>query len=278
MTRHWRGGPALLSIAVLVLAACGGGESTPTVAITATEYSFTIDPEVPAGPVTLTLTNDGAAEHHAQLLRLNDGVTMDDLGAALATEDVGALFAVSTPEGGVGVQAPDTTSSAVTVDLTPGNYVLACFITDDDGVPHLAKGMLQPFEVTGTDDADLPAAEGTIVGTDFAFELPADFDGDGTFRFENRGEQVHEVNVIALPPEAAGITREQVLAALTGEAGPPPFELTSAGGGQAILPGAAENVEFDLDTGTYLLICFVPDPTSGAPHAALGMVEVVQVE
>jgi hypothetical protein len=36
----------------------------------------------------------------------------------------------------------------VTLNLEAGTYVLACFIPSPDGVPHLAKGMLMPIQVS----------------------------------------------------------------------------------------------------------------------------------
>jgi plastocyanin len=38
------------------------------------------------------------------------------------------------------------------------------------------------------------------------------------------------------------------------------------------------SMDVDLPAGNYAFICFVPDPTSGAPHAALGMIGALTVE
>jgi hypothetical protein len=43
-------------------------------------------------------------------------------------------------------------------------------------------------------------------------------------------------------------------------------------------PGVTMWAELSLDPGTYLLVCFVPDPETGAPHAMLGMIEAYVVE
>ena len=40
------------------------------------------------------------------------------------------------------------TSRSTTGNLAPGNYVFLCFVQTADGVPHLAKGMIAPIEVT----------------------------------------------------------------------------------------------------------------------------------
>lgn len=45
--------------------------------------------DVTAGPAQLNLVNEGMEPHHVQLVKLNEGVTMDDVGAALATGNPG---------------------------------------------------------------------------------------------------------------------------------------------------------------------------------------------
>ena len=34
----------------------------------------------------------------------------------------------------------------------------------------------------------------------------------------------------------------------------------------------------DLTPGTYLAVCFIPDPVNGIPHVMLGMTQIVEVE
>ncbi|HET9948725.1 MAG TPA: hypothetical protein VFQ22_07375 [Longimicrobiales bacterium] len=37
----------------------------------------------------------------------------------------------------------------VPVDLVPGSYVALCFVSDaGDGLPHVAHGMVMPFEIS----------------------------------------------------------------------------------------------------------------------------------
>ena len=60
--------------------------------------------------------------------------------------------------GPTGVQPGEARST--TSNLTPGHYVFLCFVQSADGVPHLAKGMIAPLEVTepAVED-DVPAAD-----------------------------------------------------------------------------------------------------------------------
>jgi uncharacterized cupredoxin-like copper-binding protein len=49
--------------------------------------------------------------------------------------------------GGIAGLAPGN-SAYFEVDLTPGNYALACFVPDSkDGKPHIAHGMVKEFKV-----------------------------------------------------------------------------------------------------------------------------------
>ena len=73
-----------------------------------------------------------------------------------------------------------------------------------DGVPHLAKGMLKPLQVT---PAPAPAtantvdARGTFTLKDFSFEMPDRLPaGLATYKVVNVGPQIHELNLLKLAP------------------------------------------------------------------------------
>ena len=57
--------------------------------------------------------------------------------------------------------------------------------------------------------------------------------------------------------------------------GPPPFD--DAGGLGAQNPGGKGYIQTNLTAGNYAFLCFVPDATTGKPHAALGMVRAFTV-
>ena len=226
---------------------------------------------VTAGPAQLNLVNEGSEPHHVQLVKLNDGVTMDDVEAALATGNPGALMEIGTFAGGTGVADPGSESSAdALVDLEEGTYVMLCFIEGPDGVPHLALGMVEPFEVGPADGevAEMPEPDATVNLVDFGFdqsELPS----NGVVEVVNASEgQLHEMNLLKL---AEGKTGQDVAAFFGGEVqGPPPF--SSVGGMQGLAPGASQLLVLeDLPVGDYMMICLIPDPTDGVPHAEKGM-------
>ncbi len=73
-----------------------------------------------------------------------------------------------------------------------------------------------------------------------------------------------------------GTTPQQFLAALApGAAGPPPGAFL--GGPGALSMGEGDYWTVTLKSGTYLLLCFVPDAASGAPHFVMGMIREVKV-
>src|SRR5215216_5272685 len=68
-------------------------ETRIVVTLQAEDFKFDGPSEVQAGLATVTLVNNGEEPHHAQLVKLNEGVTMDEFQAALQNPDPSALFA-----------------------------------------------------------------------------------------------------------------------------------------------------------------------------------------
>lgn len=296
LSRAWRVTAALLALMVLA-AGCAGDEPAgdagddttvdttedadstevaaepQTIEIDAKDFSFDMPASISAGLVRLHLTNSGEQPHHAQLARLNEGVTVEDLQQAFQEEGEAALRMV-TFTGGPSTVDPGGEEDSL-VELAEGSYVMLCFVADPaDGVPHFAKGMMEPFEVTAAEgEAEAPEVAGEIMLDDFEIVLPEEFGGSGVYRVVNKGEQPHEVSLLKLQE---GKTGADVEAFFTQPAGPPPFE--SAGGFQAISPGEEGFLPLDLGPGQYLALCHVPDPESGESHAALGMVAEFSVE
>jgi hypothetical protein len=283
-----------VSLAIGLLAvACGGEEiPIPAVAIGAADYSFALPDSIPGGLTRLQLTNNGKEEHHAQIFRLNDGVTLPQFQGAFQGifqapperqgEATGRALALISLAGGPGTAVPGGKSEAV-VDLKAGQHVLVCFVESPDRAPHVAKGMLKTLTVTAAPAKQpaLPQAKATVSLNDFAFTgLPSLSSGKVTLQVTNNGKQPHEMPVVRLKG-ITGAQLKQILSAppTPGQApppGPPPFE--GAGGLQAISPGATAWTTLDLTPGEYALVCFVPDPASGKPHVALGMISTFTVK
>lgn len=277
---------SLLSTALVAACAAPAADTPPpSVALTASDYAFSIADTVAGGFVNVSFTNSGAEDHHAQIIRLNDGVTREQFRETLAaamqavpTEGEGALmriFEISTLAGGPGMLAPGRVVDVV-ADLAPGEYVLMCFVPGPDGVPHIVKDMMKFFTVAApAATQQMPTPAFTVNLADFAFsEVPAISAGRTTIEVQNSGPEPHEMTVLKLE----GVTAEQLLQMMASPMptdsahGPPPF--TSVGGVQGLMPGSKGWVTLDLTPGNYVLLCFIPSPANkGAPHLALGMVK-----
>jgi hypothetical protein len=248
--------------------------------IGAREYAFDFNDKIDGGLVRLRLENKGRETHQAQVVRLNDGVTQAQFQAALQNPDERVVLSMISLAGGP--NAVDAGGKQTTVsDLRAGQYALLCFVESDDGVPHLAKGMVKPFEVTApaqAASANPPQAKANITLVDSSF-LGTESIGSGktTVQVTNGGPQPHEMTIIRLKE---GLTVDQLSAVLTGQAppppGPPPIE--SAGGVAALSVGLKGWADLDLTAGNYALLCFVPDATTGETHAAKGMIKGLTVK
>jgi plastocyanin len=254
-----------------------------TIALTAQEYSFSGPASATAGVTTITLQNAGKEEHQAQLVKLNEGKAFSDLTTALATGNPEAALAIVTVSGGPTAVQPGATGQT-TQALDAGNYAFLCFISGADGIPHVAKGMIQPLTITGTaSDTTLPAGDATVTAKDFSFDVSTPVAaGEHTFTFTNNGPQPHEAGIIKL---TGAMTVDQIKGVFTASPapsgqepqGPPPWE--DAGGSGAIAPGATATFTANLEAGQqYAFICFVPDPATGQPHAALGMITAIPTQ
>ena len=266
-------GAAAATTAAAAATTAAAGAAAPTeVKIGMAEYSYSDVPATVAGGlVTVTATNNGKEEHQATLLRLNDGVTLQQaLGDFAADPNKG--FADIQLFGGPNSVAPGASVSA-TADLPAGNYAFVCLIPGSDGIPHAAKGMLAPFTVSapGGTAAPAPQSDGQIVTKEYNFTLPQGFSGNGTFDISNQGEQNHEMAVYAVAPGSTTADVQAFLASTEPPAGPPP--IIPSGGISAAAPGSDIFVHLDLKAGDYVMVCFLPDTKSGAPHFSLGMIQ-----
>ena len=258
----------------------------PELVVVAADFRFDMPASISGGLTRLTLRNDGAVDHHAMFMRLNEGSTLADLEATLSQPDPAPIFAVAQslggPEVGAGRQA------TVIAALPLGQYMVICVIPEADGTPHYMMGMQAPLEVVEpTIRAVPPTADLTVEMVDFAFEMPSMQVAPGPQIWEvpNVGEQVHELVIFQLAP---GVTFEQAQAIFSAlpepgatpaadaamatppAAGPPPFTLV--GGVAPMNPGYTNWPVLDLEPSDYVAICFVPDPATGMPHFALGMI------
>ena len=174
---------------------------------------------------------------------------------------------------------PDQTSYAV-IDLTPGAWVLW-------GRSFAAAPEPVIVTVTGEAPADQPVPQAAVrvEMTEYSFSVsPGLAAGPQMIEVVNEGVQPHFLSVTGVP---AGTTVEDALALLFGMGADPAAAPTGGLGFDDLVPvldttDQSHDVTAwyaaDLAPGTYLLACYVPDPGSGAPHAMLGMAQIVEVE
>lgn len=108
--------------------------------VTATDFAFEFGP-VEAGRTSFVLTNEGTEAHFLLLVKLAEGVTLEQL---LASED-GEGMTEGEWETRIASAGDD---EAVTFDVEPGTYGLLCFLPTTDGTPHTMLGMQAELTVT----------------------------------------------------------------------------------------------------------------------------------
>lgn len=113
--------------------------------ITLSDFKFDLSDSITAGTKSIDVVVGPGQPHELVIFRLLPGKTMDDFMAW------GASYKGPLPAsvvGGTTAAAPGT-PQRVTVDFTPGQYILICFVPDaTDGKPHMVKGMVRTFTVS----------------------------------------------------------------------------------------------------------------------------------
>jgi uncharacterized cupredoxin-like copper-binding protein len=109
-----------------------------------TDYGFKFSTPLTAGHHVILARDDAVQDHELVLLRLQPGKPVREM-LVWAHHPVGPPPAM--PIGGFTVLSTGR-SSEMTVDLTPGEYGLICYVPDShDGKPHAEHGMVQQITV-----------------------------------------------------------------------------------------------------------------------------------
>lgn len=219
--------------------------------IEAGEYFLRTSGNVPAGWTTIQLKNIGVENHEANLSLLNDGVTFDQVLAAIKSDDPSAGDGLAVPMGGPSAIKPGGIAE-VAMELKAGRYIMTCFIPNPQGTPHAALGMAIPFTVTpGANPAPaLPADLSTVTLKDDGPEwTPPTKAGRAQYRVVNAGTKPAGFSLLRVLP---GKTVEDVQQFFSG---PPsgPFPIEGAGGTSSIAPGLSALVTIDFTPADYIL-------------------------
>ena len=121
------------------------GPPAADLTITMTDFAFGLSQPITAGMHTLHVKNVGKQPHEVVVVKLDDGKSVKDFGAAFAPgasgpppgQAMGGLVGIE--EGATGY---------FTGQFKPGRYGLICFFPDSaTGAPHFTKGMVLDFTV-----------------------------------------------------------------------------------------------------------------------------------
>ena len=284
MARTTRNLPALGALALvtasLVLGACGNDDeaeqaaATPnTLAIAANEAGnqsrLSVPRSVPAGLVSVELTNTGKVFHEAQLIRLDPGHTPDEALRVIAAEGAPSPAWIHAA-GGTG-PAPPHASTSATQRLRPGNYMVydAPFLNEGQGV----KFGVATFKVEGrAEKGELPKSTANVQAYEYGFRASGLKAGANTVKFTNAGSEPHHVIAVPYRP---GATLAEVREAFKREQGgaEPPLDFENPSSTARIDGGTEQVTELNLERpGKYALLCFVSDRKGGPPHVAHGMI------
>lgn len=133
------------ALAVTAAPAVGAADPQPDVMLTLKDYSFVFSTPLTAGHHVIKVDNAATQPHEVFLIKLAPGKTAEDLGKWAATYKGDPP---GTPMGGTPALSQGN-AQYVLVDLTPGNYLALCFISDaKDGKPHVDHGMILPFTIS----------------------------------------------------------------------------------------------------------------------------------
>jgi hypothetical protein len=126
----------------------GGSAPKADGTVTLADFNFLGDVNsLPAKKTTLEVKNGGPQPHELTVIKLNNGVTVDQLKALLNSDTPPAGPPPIDDAGGLGALQANQTGF-VELDLKAGQYAFVCFVPDTaTGKPHAALGMIKAIEV-----------------------------------------------------------------------------------------------------------------------------------
>ena len=162
------------------------------------------------------------------------------------------------------------TGDRFTVWLKPGAYWL-----DNEATNEGAPDSYTALTVKGTAVGAKPKNVGTITSKEFAFKVTHAKAGKHIYALHDAGAQLHMYVMLRLDKGHSLAEIEQALESN----GPPPAWVHNAGFAGLLTGGQTMYTALNLSSKSdYLLVCFMPDVKTGAPHVALGMVRLFAVK
>ncbi|MCG2461584.1 hypothetical protein K8352_12560 [Flavobacteriaceae bacterium F89] len=248
-------------------------------------------PKIPSGWTTFRYKNKSEDTHFFVLEKLPEGKTLADSKAEVIpvfkegmdlfnvgkTEEGLAAFDNLPPwffkvvfNGGIGLVSPKGVAET-TVNMSPGTYVLECYVKMPNGEFHSAHGMVSQLEVTDARNGnvqpkgDVDVSVSSIGGIRIKNKISA---GNHVFAVHFEDQKAyenflgHDVHLVRLNAEAnldelnAWMNWSDPNAFKT----PAPTGVTFLGGIQEMPAGSTGYFKEDLSPGNYALISEVPNP------------------
>jgi hypothetical protein len=105
--------------------------------VTAVDYTFEVPATIPKGATSIRLVNEGKEDHELIVGRMNDGVTLEQVKAATNLKTVVPRT--------ITLDAKPGQAAEMAIDVTAGNWFMACYLTTADGKSHSDLGMIGMF-------------------------------------------------------------------------------------------------------------------------------------
>lgn len=283
--------------AVCGVSACGsdddGGSDRPVALVVEASDPSEVEVElrapasVEAGPVRMTLENQGDTLHDAQLFKV-DGKRRgtEVVQEVLEAVDSAPKPAWIHPAGGVAPVRPGASATTIQV-LEPGTYYIADTQERPDGRRRTNgdKGGVAKLEVTGEEGGELPKTPATITADDRdGFKATGLRPGRNRVTFRNAGGELHQL--VALPVERDPSRRSDRAALEEGaraaiqrrsETAWVPVDVEGSRATTALDSGRELVTELALEPRPYVFVCFVSDRRGGVPHVYKGMASVLDL-
>ena len=121
--------------------------TAPKVEVRAVDFKYEgVAASYAAGPTVFSFTNGGTTDHEFGLVKLAAGVSADDAIAKVQADPEDESY-IERFVGAAYAKAGEGTP--LNVKLDRGLYAFACFVENDEGVPHVQVGMFGTFNVAG---------------------------------------------------------------------------------------------------------------------------------
>ncbi len=245
----------------------------PVITLAMDGKSVTVGGSLVSGAVDIRSTVTGESDASPILFRLNPGVTVQQVFAAVGSSNDPNATA---PYGSIvfGGDALKGTSDLQTT-LTAGNYAALDFgpsgSNGNSGPPPYATFTIVP----AASPASLPIPDATITAVDFAFHGPTTLRNGEIVRATNHGYLVHMVAAIG----AKNTAQAKKLMSLLRAGKDKQAEKMATGFvslADTLSQGGIVQQTLHAKPGVYVLACFM-DTQDGREHTQLGMLRMIKV-